>query len=396
MNTIRLLLLTFLAGFAAPLFAWTNGELLIWMDADRAQAILPIAQRFQSDLGIKVKIEAPEKVTDNYPIAAQRGKGPDVVVWAHDKVGEWAEGGLIAPIEVSDEYKAKFLPQAWDAVTHNKQLWGYPLSFEVVGLIYNKQLVSGPPPSQLSDLAPFDEQFKRTHPGKSSILWQYSSPFYSWGILASAGAYTFAKTADGGYDLHNVGVAAPGAVEALTGIINLVHAGVLPKGMSDNSMPKELMSQGKLAMTITGPWDWPDFIKKGIDFGVAPVPGTNQKPGRAFIGVSVAYIDRGSPNRDLAREFLEDYFVTDEGLGKANEAKPIGLPALRSLYDKLAKDNPLLQGMKTCSDNGEIMPNIPQMGRFWSAMSSAMEVATNGQAAPQVALRQAAETMAPK
>ena len=120
----------------------------------------------------------------------------------------------------------------------------------------------------------------------------------------------------------------------------------------------------------------------------------NNKPGRAFIGVSVAYIDRTTPNRDLAREFLEDYLVTDEALALANQAKPIGLPALKTMYEKLAKDNPLIRDLKTCADAGEVMPNIPQMGRFWSSLGSALEVATNGQAPPQVALQKAAENMA--
>jgi hypothetical protein len=59
------------------LFAWTNGELLIWMDNQRGRALGPIAQKFQSDLGLKVTIETPEKITDTFPIAAQAGKGPE-------------------------------------------------------------------------------------------------------------------------------------------------------------------------------------------------------------------------------------------------------------------------------------------------------------------------------
>jgi maltose/maltodextrin transport system substrate-binding protein len=77
----------------------------------------------------------------------------------------------------------------------------------------------------------------------------------------------------------------------------------------------------------------------------------------------------------------------------ANRAKPIGLPALTAVYDQLAKDSPLVQDLKTCADKGEVMPNIPQMGRFWSAMGSAMEIATNGQTSAQIALRQAADNM---
>ena len=90
------------------LFAWTNGELLIWMDVDRGQALAPIAKRFQNDFGIKVTIEAPEKITDSYPIAAQAAKGPDIVIWAHDKLGEWPDAGLIAPVEVSNELNDRF------------------------------------------------------------------------------------------------------------------------------------------------------------------------------------------------------------------------------------------------------------------------------------------------
>src|SRR5271166_4459383 len=121
------LLLILSALFLVPihLFAWTNGELLIWMDNQRGRALGPIAQKFQSDLGLKVTIETPENITDTFPIAAQAGKGPDVVIWAHDKVGEWAGGGLISPVEVSDEFANKFFPKAWQAVRHQQGVWGY-------------------------------------------------------------------------------------------------------------------------------------------------------------------------------------------------------------------------------------------------------------------------------
>ena len=94
----------------------------------------------------------------------------------------------------------------WDAVRRRKQLWGYPISLEAIGLIYNKKLVSGAPPTQLSDLIPFHQKLKSEHSGMNSILWDYSSPYYSWGILASGGGYIFGETANG-YDPRNVGVA---------------------------------------------------------------------------------------------------------------------------------------------------------------------------------------------
>ena len=88
--------------------AWTNGELLVWMDSERGKAVEAMAQKFDADLGVKVTVEAPQNITESFPIAAQAGKGPDIVIWAHDKVGEWADGGLIAPVEIPDDFSKKF------------------------------------------------------------------------------------------------------------------------------------------------------------------------------------------------------------------------------------------------------------------------------------------------
>ncbi|HEY4814899.1 MAG TPA: extracellular solute-binding protein, partial [Chthoniobacterales bacterium] len=227
-----------------------------------------------------------------------------------------------------------------------------------------------------------------------TILWDYDSPYYSWGIFASAGAYVYAKTADG-YDTKDIGIASPGAIDALNQLIGLVRGGVLPRAASVAGMPKEMMAERKLAMMISGPWDWPDLMKSGIDFGVAPVPGVDGGPGKAFVGVSVAYINRSSPNLDIARQFLENYAITDEQLTAANRLKPIGIPALNSLYETMSKNEELLREMKVCADDGEVMPNIPQMGRFWAAMGSALQIATNGQSTAQSALTEARENMLP-
>ena len=59
--------------------------------------------------------------------------------------------------------------------------------------IYYKELLDGSPPTQLSDLVSLNEKIKEEHPGVATILWDYDDSYYSWGILASAGAYDLAK-----------------------------------------------------------------------------------------------------------------------------------------------------------------------------------------------------------
>ena len=78
------------------------------MDADRGQALkATAAKKFENDFGLKVTIEDPEEIIDSFPIAAQMAKGSDIVIWAHDKVGEWADAGLIAPVEISEVVELK-------------------------------------------------------------------------------------------------------------------------------------------------------------------------------------------------------------------------------------------------------------------------------------------------
>ena len=374
-----------------PAFAWSNGELLIWMDADRGPALEPILKKFEEKYSIKVRTEAPQNITDSFPTAAQSGKGPDIVIWAHDKVGEWADAGLISPLEVSREIREMYYPKAWEAVTHKDSIWGFPIGMETVALIYNKKLLDGPPPDKLSDLAQLNEKMKREHPGVATILWDYKSAYYSWGILAGAGAYIFAKN-DGGYDLGDVGVADAGAVKALSKIIELVDSGILPKSIS-YSATEDLMGQGKLAMMISGPWAWANLMKTGIDFGVAPIPRCGDHPAKPFVGVAAAYINRATSNQDIAKEFIENFLVSDEGLRAMNDAKPIGIPSLVSLAEEMDQSNPLLRQMKICIEQGEVMPNIPEMGRFWTAVGAALQLATNGQASAEAALREAADNI---
>jgi maltose/maltodextrin transport system substrate-binding protein len=385
------LVVTLLVLWPLNLNAWTDGRLLIWMDSGLAQGLRPIAAKFKHDWGIEVTIDTPANTINDFRLSSEAGKGPDIAIWAHDKVGEWADGGLISRVKPSTELVRGIYPRAWEAVQHRDSFWGYPLALETVTLIYNKKLLVGQPPTDLSQLGPINRLIQAKHPGVRTILWDYASPYYSWGILASAGGYVFKKRGMD-YDVKDVGVDTPGAIQGLSSILGLFRDGILPRGPV-NGQGVQFMAEGEEAMTISGPWDWPGLSLNGIDFGLAPMPGIEGKPGHPFIGVTVAYINRASPNKDLARQFLEQYLLTDNGLLAMNRGRPIGVPALISSYNKLAQHDLRVRQLKEALDEGEIMPNVPQMGLFFDAVGSAMKIAANGQASAGQALRDAAARM---
>ena len=377
-----------------PSHATKEGELLIWLNGDKGyRGLAELGKKFEAELGIPVKVEAPEGVTDKFQQAAQSGKGPDIFLWAHDRLGEWASAGLLKPIKPSRAVKGKLFEKGWDAFTHDGKVWGYPIAFEAVSLIYNKALITDPPTS-LEEVPGTVAAIKQKNKDAVPLLWDYNNTYFTWGVLASGGAYVFGEGRKG-YNEKDVGVAVPGSVEALAAIVKLIDDGVMARGATYSAMESQ-MNDGKLAMMISGPWAWANLRKGGIDFDLAPIPGVGGKPGRPFVGVLGAMINRTTPNEDLAIEFLENYLCTPAGLKMVDDDVPIGVPAHKAFYETLAAENPLIAKTKVNVDNGMLMPNIPAMGRFWSAMEAALQNATNGQTDPKSALDNAKQNIMQK
>ncbi|MDF3130074.1 maltose/maltodextrin ABC transporter substrate-binding protein MalE [Kiritimatiellaeota bacterium B1221] len=372
-------------------YAWEQDELLIWVNGDKGyRGLAELGKAFEAEMGIKVTVEAPEGLADKFQQAAKSGKGPDILLWAHDRLGEWADAGLVQPVSPSNKVKAENYELGWEAFTHKGKVWGYPVAFEAVSLIYNTDLISEPP-SQIKDMAAVNDEVKKKNPEAMTILWDYNNTYFTWGILAANGGYVFKKT-DGGYDTRDVGVATEGAVNALEEIVGLIEQGVMAKGATYSVMESK-MNSGELAMMISGPWAWGNLQKSGIKFDLAPVPGSGGKPGQPFVGVLGALLNRSTPNEDLAVEFIENWLMQPKGLKMVDDDVPLGVPSNKAFYEQVAKGNPLIAKTKVNVDNGEPMPNVPEMGRFWSSMEAALENATNQQAKPKAVLENAKDTI---
>jgi maltose/maltodextrin transport system substrate-binding protein len=184
----KLFLAVFIFLSASRAFSWTEGELLLWVSDNRGfRSWVELGKKFEQEMGVPVRVETQEGITEKFQAAAQGGKGPDIFMWAHDRIGEWADGGLLKPLEIKEDFKAAFIPMSWDAVTHNQQTWGYPLALECVSLIYNKKLVNGKPPAQLSEYPAFAKELKAKDPKLMAIMWDYKTPTLAFRSLPALG-----------------------------------------------------------------------------------------------------------------------------------------------------------------------------------------------------------------
>jgi maltose/maltodextrin transport system substrate-binding protein len=368
------------------------GKLLIWINGDKGyNGLAKVGEEFTKKTGVQVTVEHPEDAPGKFQQAAAAGKGPDIWIWPHDRIGEWIAGGLLQTVSPGKKVQADIDPLAWKAFSVGGKTWGYPMSIEAVSLVYNKALVPTPPKS-FEEVIALDKKLSAS--GKKAILWDYNNTYFTWPLLAANGGYPFKLKADGTYDAGDTGVNNAGALKGAELLAKMVKDGVMTKGAGYAEMEAG-MAQGKVAMMINGPWSWDNLKKANIDFGVAKIPTVAGKKAAPFVGVLGAMISKASPNRDVAVEFIENHMLSMQGLKQINDDVPLGTPASKALFAEL-KSNPNIQATMASAQDGSPMPNNPEMGRFWSSMQSALQNMTEGRQSPKEAMDAAAKRISAK
>lgn len=363
--------------------------LTIWINGDKAYTgLAKVGEKFTKATGVKVVVEHPEDAPGKFQKAAAAGKGPDIMIWAHDRAGEWVSAGLVEAVNPKPKFQGQFEKVGWDAFTFNGKTWGYPLSVEAIALIYNTALVKAPPKT-FEEIFALDKQLQKN--GKHAILWDYNNTYFTFPLLAANGGYPFGRNAKGDYVATDIGVNNAGAIKGAEMLAKLIAEGVMPKGANYSSM-EAAMNKGDVAMMISGPWAWANLKKSKINFGVAPIPSIDGKPSKAFIGVQGAMINRASTNKQLAVEFIENYMLTMDGLQTMDSDVSLGVTPHKEFYKTRAKD-PLIAATMDNVRTGNLMPSLPEMGKFWSAMESALGNITQGRQKPKEALDAAAARM---
>lgn len=364
-----------------------KGTLTIWINGDKAfNGLAKVGEKFTKDTGVKVVVEHPQDAPAKFQQAAAAHGGPDIFIWAHDRAGEWISAGLIEPVNPKPKFVSQFDKTGWDAFTFNGKVWGYPLSVEAVGLIYNKKLAAKPPAS-FDDVIALDKKLAKD--GKHAILWEYNNTYFTFPLLAANGGYPFGRSPKGNYVATDVGVNNASAIKGAEVLAKLIDTGVMPKGATYAAM-EAAMNKGEIAMMISGSWAWDNLRKSKVEFGVAPIPSIGGKPARSFIGVQGAMINGASTKKELSVEFIENYLLTMDGLKTLDSDVSLGVTAHKEFYKTRASD-PLIAATMEIIKTGLLMPSNAEMSRFWSAMASALENITLGRQKPKEALDGAAQ-----
>ena len=398
MKTLRLLTaaLCLCALGLMPLSA-SAAEIALWHSyrAEEKAALEKLVAQYNKDNAAKghtVKAQAVpyDAFADKITATVPRGKGPDLFIFAQDRLGGWIEaGGTIEPIDfyLDDALKKRYIPTTMQAMTYRGTVYGLPLNYKNIALIYNKKLVPTPPKTS-GELVAMAKKLTDKKAGRFGLAYAYGDFYYHAALMNGFGGGVFDAK-------FNPTLNSKENVQSVDYLLKWIDKdGILPAEPSV-ALITSLFNDGKAGMVFSGPWFLGE-IAKGIDYGIAPLPTLDEaggKPMRPWMTVEGVYVTAPSKNKEAAFEFAR--FLTQTSSAKVLALEGRQSPANSEIYtDAQVQKDPQLKAFRDQVEVAVPMPNVPEMTMVWSPATTAMNGILKKASTPKVALEKAQEAVA--
>ena len=342
-----------------------TGSIVIWHDKE--DAVAEVLQNYLNEAlpDLTITLEKKTSLTDSLKLVGNDpSSAPDMFIFAHDKIGVFAEMGILAPVEalLPEGELSNYLGMTTEAATYKGTVYQLPLYFETLLFMYNrKYMTDDMVPSTTEELYSYMEA--NTGRDRYGFVEQHSTAYYS-----AAWIHGF-----GGEIISADGVPFPDAdavKEALRYHLKFVQ---LMPGETEYSTVNTLFLEGKADSTIGGPWMVPSARDAGIDLGIAPMPTVDEtgEPLAPYSGVQGVHVltFAAEDKPDSVKAVLEALCAPEVGIELALASGCA--PARAECYDdeSVANDE-LVQAMRSTAEIAVPMPNIPEMDVMWTVMST--------------------------
>ena len=378
------------AAVAAAPVAQAATDLVVWhaYRGDEKAAFEKVVGMYnakQKDFVVKTLAVPYDAYADKITASVPRGKGPDVFIFAQDRLGGWVEAGqTIEPIDffVDEKVTSQLVPGMMPAMTYRDTVYGLPLNYKSIAMIYNTALVPSPPKTT-GELVKVAKGLTNAPSGRFGLAYEYSNFFFHAALMNAFGGQVFAPGPKPVID-------SPQNVQAVKTMLKWYREdGILPADPS-STLIASLFNDGKAAIVFSGPWFLGEVQDK-VKYAIAPLPTVDEaggKPMRPWLTVEGVYVSAGSQQKEAAYAFAEYLVSPDAALVLALEGGQ--LPTNKSIYsDPRVAKNATLQGFRKQLDTAVPMPNYAEMTLMWSPVTTAMNKIVKGSATPEVALKEA-------
>ncbi len=304
------------------------------------------------------------------------GDGPDLFIDAHERLGDYARQGLVAPLGLE---AGAYVAPALVAVTHEGRTLAIPLSLKCLALYANLAWV-GASPEALEDLA---AALKAPLPAGSYLLaYESRSAYFHAPLLAAFGATLLA-------DGDRYGFVGRDAEASLLFAKSWFDRGLVPAN-ADGALVTELFRSGKAAYAISGPWLAADLQSPDggdLRYRVSPLPlvratGKRMRPLLTVESVMVSPRGSARPEALALAAHLATRTAAEIRLRLAHVVSAradFGIP----------DDDPIANGFARAVRFADPMPTSVAMRAVWEPSEKALRKVYSGAATPAEALAEA-------
>jgi maltose-binding protein MalE len=287
--------------------------------------------------------------------------GPDILVAGNDWVVKSAKSGKLAPVTLTAAQKKQFTAKQLFDLSYGGKLYGVPVDFNNVSMIYNTKLVKSKPKTY-GEMVKYYLANKTSKGLKAGLC--IAGGGMAWGGhsgFSALGADAFYMKADGTVDYNK---SFDPAVFAKNVKENLLDK----NGKSNGFYPatdtgcKQNFLAGKVPFAVIGNWEWKDYFGAGFEINAMPVPGVKAGTyGKMFGSVNGAMLTSYAETHGSAvgaKSLLTNFFGSTAGqvAYEIVEARP---PA-----GKDAQKSPFVLPAQKAMANAAALSSIPQIGAF--------------------------------
>lgn len=350
----------------------TTATLTVWVDAERADSLADAATAYEDETGVAVEIVSRDNATikDDYMQQASTGSGPDIVMGAHDWLGELTTNGVVAPLELGDSADG-YLSVALDAAAYDGTVYMLPYAVENLAMLRNADLVAEPATS-------FDDMIAKGTAAGAEFPFVVEqgvdgNPYHLYPFQTAFGAPVFGRDANGAYDATQLTLGDGGdfaswlSAQGAAGTISTEITG---------DIAKEKFLAGDAAFWLTGPWNVTAAVEGGINLAVDAIPSPGSEDAQPFAGVKGFFVNQYSENKVAANDFLVNYIGTTDVQVALFESSSV-LPALTAAAQAVS-DDAIVAGFLAAGEQAVPMPAIPAMGQVWQYWGIAEAEILNG------------------
>jgi arabinogalactan oligomer/maltooligosaccharide transport system permease protein len=311
----------------------------------------------------------PGKITSAIP----RGQGPDVFIFAHERIGDWARMGLLA--DVGDELPGRI--QDLEALTVDGAVYGVPLAYKSLALYYNRDMVSAPPDTT-DEMVALAERLRDPQRDVFGLAYEAGSFFHHAAWLFGFGGRIFDERGRPVLD-------DPANGASIAFVRDLTERDLIPSE-PNAALVSQLFNDGRAGMVINGPWFMGE-IAEDVDWAVCSLPDVSPTGLAATPLLTVEAALVSSRARDHAEAVRFALFLSREGAAQRLEDGMQVVTAERPWTE--ADVDPALVQFRVQAQRARLTPNNPLMRSVWEPASRALRAVLRGSATPAEALDRA-------